>query len=115
MSEKGAEMSRPTKNRRVCGEPFTNTFVPEKKLKETINTLTIDEYETIRLIDFEGYSQEECSKHMDVSRTTIQAIYEMARKKIADSLINGKTLVIAGGNYYVCDGSAGCPSCSKKD
>lgn len=107
-------MSRPQKNRRVCGEPFVNTFFPENKHSEEVNTITVDEYETIRLIDYEGCSQEECAKHMDVARTTVQSIYEIARKKVADCLINGKTLVIEGGNYYICDGSAGCNLCAKK-
>ena len=42
---------------------------------------------------------------MDISRTTVTEIYESARTKIADSLIGGKTLVIAGGRYRLCDGT----------
>lgn len=66
--------------------------------------MSVDEYEAIRLIDLQGLKQEECAENMNVSRTTVQAIYEVARKKIADSIINGKRLIIEGGEYVLCDG-----------
>ena len=65
--------------------------------------MSIDEYETIRLIDLEQLTQEECSVRMNVARTTVQAIYSNARKKLADSLINNRCLKIQGGDYQVCE------------
>ena len=41
---------------------------------------------------------------MEISRTTVTEIYESARYKIADSLIHGKTLLISGGHYRLCQG-----------
>jgi predicted Fe-Mo cluster-binding NifX family protein len=47
----------------------------------------------------EHLEQEECAKNMGISRPTFQRILTLARKKIADSIINGKALRIEGGNY----------------
>ena len=55
-------------------------------------------------IDLEGFTQEECALQMNIARTTVQKIYSDARKKVADSLVNSKTMLIDGGNYQVCDG-----------
>ena len=66
--------------------------------------MTVDEYEAIRLIDLSGLTQEECAGQMNISRTTVQGIYDEARKKLAESLVNGKILMIGGGEYQLCDG-----------
>lgn len=101
-------MPRPKKWRRVCCLPDVNRFGPLNGNAEVcFVVMSVDEYETIRLIDAEGLKQEECAERMDVARTTVQGIYDSARKKIADSIVNGKTLIIEGGEYMLCDGSGG--------
>lgn len=75
--------------------------------------MTVDEYETIRLIDLEGLSQEQCAEQMHVARTTIQMIYTSARHKLAQSLIDGLPLSIGGGEYRLCEGRSACCRCSK--
>lgn len=107
-------MPRPRKWRKVCCLPEQNQFGP---LNTPINqehfiTMTVDEYETIRLIDLEGLMQEECANQMKISRTTVQGIYNEARKKLAESLVNGKLLIIEGGDYKLCDGLENLCSCS---
>lgn len=99
-------MPRPTKWRKVCCMPESNCFGP---LNTIVNhdffvVMAVDEYETIRLIDLEGFTQEECAEKMSIARTTVQRIYNDARKKLADTLVNGKVLKIEGGNYRLCDG-----------
>ena len=83
-------MPRPKKCRRVCDFPQTRAFLPEDpKSRDQAVILTVDEYETIRLIDKEGLSQEQCGDFMHVARTTVQQIYASARKKLADVLVDG--------------------------
>ncbi len=99
-------MPRPRKRRRVCCLPESNRFGPldyPAGDSSTVN-MTVDEYETIRLIDLANLTQEECANQMNVSRTTVQGIYDEARKKLAESLVNGKILRIEGGEYKLCDG-----------
>lgn len=104
-------MPRPFKWRRVCCLPDNNRFGPLNGSTDEsgVVQMSVDEYETIRLIDAEGYTQEACAEHMNVSRSTIQSIYDSARKKLSDSLVYGKVLWIEGGEYRLCDGtSRGC-------
>lgn len=68
--------------------------------------LTLEEFETIRLVDYEKQTHSQCAAQMDISRTTVTEIYETAREKIADCLVNGKRLVIEGGSYRICNGAA---------
>ncbi len=92
-------MSRPFKCRRVCGNPKTEYFkprgIPISSLEEV--SLTIDEFEAIRLADLEGLYQEDAAKKMNISRQTFGNIIESAHKKIADSVVNAKALKIKGG------------------
>ena len=99
-------MARPMKWRKVCCLPESKKFGPldlALEVQDHVN-MTVDEYETVRLIDLEGFTQEECAKQMNVARTTVQGIYIEARRKLAESLVNGKVLIIEGGEYRLCDG-----------
>ena len=104
-------MPRPFKWRRVFCLPDNNRFGPLNVTADEngVVQMSVDEYEAIRLIDTEGYTQEKCAEHMNVSRSTIQSIYDSARKKLSDTLVFGKVLWIEGGEYRLCDGmSNGC-------
>ena len=106
-------MSRPTKARMVCRLPVVSEFGPAgfRRRCDAV-VMTIDEYETIYLIDHEGMSQQECADQMGVARSTAQAIYSNARKKIACCLVEGRGLRIEGGDYEICPG--GRRSCCKR-
>ena len=105
-------MPRPRKCRQVCRLPRHDAFVPVgcARSAEAV-VITVDEYETIRLIDKEGFSQEECSRYMGVARTTIQQIYNNASRKIAEAIVDGRKLRIEGGDYRLCDGSEKICTC----
>ena len=92
-------MARPQKCRSFC---------PEKHRGEIPIIMTVDEYEVIRLVDLEEKTHEQCALQMDISRSTVQEIYENARRKLAACIVYGRKLVIAGGNYRVCDGRENC-------
>ena len=95
-------MPRPKRCRRICSEPLNSVFYPSVDNDLEGISLTLDEYEVIRLVDLEGYSHLDCAKQMDISRSTVQEIYESARRKIASFIVYGRKLYIRGGNYQVC-------------
>ena len=109
-------MPRPQKKRQVCSMPKNSVFFPADAFYGESIVMTVDEYETVRLIDLEGYTQEDCAASMGVARTTIQGIYAQARKKLADALVNGKRLLITGGDYALCKRESCCGKrcCPKK-
>ncbi|MCK4714227.1 MAG: DUF134 domain-containing protein [Candidatus Aenigmarchaeota archaeon] len=94
-------MPRPRMCRRVMCEPGVTYFKPAGVRMSGMpdSVLTVDEFESIRLMDNEGLKQIEAAKKMKVSQPTFQRLYESARKKIADALVNGKAIRIEGGNY----------------
>lgn len=97
MSERGVPMPRPARCRRIGQMPVFRSFSPDDiSAGETVR-MTVDEFETLRLLDSEGLTQEACAERMNVSRTTVTSIYDCARKKAADALVNGKRLLITGG------------------
>lgn len=105
-------MARPTKCRRICELPGCRSFIPETGGQAESVTLALDEYEALRLIDLLGYNQAECAAQMNVARTTVQLIYDAARKKVADALVGGKGIRIEGGRYELCGSATGC--CAKR-
>lgn len=110
-------MPRPIKWRRVCTLPRCTRFSPENRRHGDPVKMTVDEYEAIRLIDWEGLTQEQSAGQMEVARTTVQAIYAAARKKLAACIVNGLPLSIEGGEYRVCgrrDGGCGPGYCHRR-
>ena len=102
-------MPRPKKCRRICALPRCSSFGPLEGAADGRVEMAVEEYEAIRLIDLLGLTQEACARQMDVARTTVQAIYDSARRKLADVLVNGKALTIQGGSYHICGhGQKGC-------
>ncbi len=91
-------MPRPPRCRRIERPPVYRSFSPDDITAAEDVYMTVDEYEALRLLDDEGLTQEACAARMNISRTTVTAIYDSARKKIADALVHGKRLLISGGH-----------------
>ena len=96
-------MPRKQRCRWIDSYPDHWEFSPEEAADKEPVVLTLDEFETIRLLDREGLTQEQSAERMGVARTTVTAIYESARRKVADALVDGRRLLIRGGNYRLCD------------
>ena len=109
-------MARPTKWRKIENIPTVPYFVPSDEDIPEIdkNILKLEELEAIRLKDLEGLEQEECAAKMEVSRPTFQRILISAREKVADSLINGKIILIEGGNFTLNICPVKCSNCGKE-
>ena len=109
-------MSRPRKCRKVCKLPPATKFNVHGCEESDYVVLTVDEYECIRLVDYQGFSQEQCAEYMQVSRATAQLICDSARKKIASALVNGRSIHIDGGDFRLCEGEeehCNCGGCEK--
>ncbi len=108
-------MPRHKKCRKVCSLPRITAFSPIGEGSDYV-VLTVEEYEAIRLIDKQGFSQEECAAYMQIARTTAQQIYNLARMKIATALVDGMGIRIMGGDYRLCDGKeehCACGGCQR--
>ncbi len=75
-------MPRPQRCRRIGCFPDRWRFGPLDEESDETVTLSLDEFETIRLMDRQGLTQEQCAREMGVARTTVTAIYESARRKL---------------------------------
>jgi len=97
-------MARPNKQKRVFSMPKGRFFSSLPMANQgTSIILEIEEYETIRLIDYRGLTQEACAQQMNIGRGTVQSLYAEARKKIARFIVEGINLQISGGNFELCD------------
>ena len=106
-------MARPVTKRKIGFFPENYRFFPENSCKsgEPEVTLTHGELESIRLSDLKGWEQAKAAESMGISRGTYQRILNRARQKMADALVNGRGICIAGGEYTLGDCYARCANC----
>ena len=102
-------MPRPKKCRRICALPRCSRFGPLDGAAESQVALALE--------DLLGCTQEECAGQMGVARSTVQQVYDAARRKLALALVEGRELVVAGGSYELCPHAAGCAGrdCARRD
>ena len=96
-------MPRPPIERAVAGVPRITLFkpagVPARELEQL--QLSVDELEAIRLVDLERHSHEQAAEAMGISRQTVGRVLERGRAKVAEALVDGKAILIGGGQYRV--------------
>ena len=90
---------------------FKPASVPLRDLEEVV--LTLDEIEAVRLADAEGLYQEQVAGQMKVSRATVGRILASARQKIAEALVQGKAIRLAGGVVNIRGTTPGKPCCGQ--
>ena len=85
--------------------------IPMRELESVI--LLFEEFEAIRLADYENLTQVEAAKKMNISRPTFTRLYDKARKSIAKAFTEGKAIIISGGKYVTDDKWYKCQKCSE--
>ena len=100
-------MPRRKRHRLVTKEPPVSVYkpagIPVMELEEIL--ISIDEFEALRLADFEGLSQRDASTAMQISQPTFNRVLSSARSKVASGLVQGYVLRIEGGRYRLADGT----------
>jgi len=93
---------RPKKKRLITKSPRISLFSPRGKPgRPDEAVLAVEEFEAIRLADWQGNHQKKAAQEMHISQQTFSRIIKRARKIMADSLVNGKILKIQGGHYLI--------------
>jgi len=92
-------MPRTKKYRRIQQAPDFSGFRPFGTQKTSTGKVMLhyEEYEAIKLCDYEKLNQTEASEMMSVSRPTFTRVYQSTRKKIAKAIVEGSTILIEGG------------------
>jgi len=127
-------MPRKKRNRKIQYPPVIKGMsvygVRGRRANEVI--LHLEEYEAIRLLDYQNLTQEQAAIHMNISRPTLTRIYEEARNKVATAFVEGRGIIFRGGdiyfdeNWYKCnhclasfnhfnDTKSECPLCGSQD
>ncbi len=108
-------MPRPKQYRTICNPPLMKGYKPFGIPRNALDAVSLlyDEYETIRLLDYEGLNQEQAAERMNVSRPTLTRIYDKARKTIAQAFVEGKMILIEGGNVQFDKEWFRCKRCYK--
>ena len=90
-------MVRPRKNCRIAVDPRVDYFkprgIPMYQLEHV--ALDVEEWESLRLADFQGLTHKEAGSTMGVSRPTFGRILGRARRKVAEALVHGKAIQIS--------------------
>lgn len=109
-------MARPKKKRILGCPPRFACFKPAgvRRINLQQLNLSLDEFEAIKLADYDDLDQQEAANEMGVSRPTFTRLVDSAHKKMAEFLIDGKELIIEGGNINFRNNFIECLNCGHK-
>lgn len=100
-------MPRPKRPRCIASRPATKGFIPDGVRQAGQVILSLEEFEVIRVIDFEGMDQSQAAVMMNVSRQTIGRILKSARYNLSKALVTGQRLKVTGGCYEMLNQRSG--------
>lgn len=103
-------MPRRRRLRKVVAPPGFKGYKPygHRSSNKTVD-LFYEEYEALKLADYDLLNHLEASKIMGISRPTFARIYESARRKIAQALVETSEIKTVFGNahmdenWYICN------------
>jgi len=90
-------------------EGFKPFGVPMRELESIL--MSYEEYEALRLADYEDLTQLEAAGRMNISRPTFTRLYDKARKNVARAFVEGKAIIIKGGTFISEESWYRCNSC----
>lgn len=128
-------MPRRRRLRKVVAPPGFKGYKPygTNNISNEYIELLYEEYESIKLADYDLLNHEAAAQLMGISRPTFARIYESARRKIANALVESKEIKAVFGNavldknWFVCNTcharftiprtikSSGCALCSSEN
>jgi predicted DNA-binding protein (UPF0251 family) len=128
-------MARPKSLRKVVKPPGFKGYKPygAKESKGEAVEMLYEEYEALKLADYDLMNHQEASELMGVSRATFARIYERARRKIALAMVEVKEIKSVYGHawldksWFVCNqcharftipstiSNKNCPVCSSSN
>ena len=106
-------MPQVKKARSIGTPPLFSTFKPAgvRRIGKVAIQLALDEFEAIRLADFEGLDHAESAVLMEISRSTFSRLVRKARQKVAQLLVEGRCLEISGGAVHFEGNAMRCRDC----
>ncbi|MBI9065507.1 MAG: DUF134 domain-containing protein [Marinilabiliaceae bacterium] len=109
-------MPRRRSLRKVVAPPAFKGFKPYGISSESTDSVDLlyEEYEAIKLADYDLMNHQEASKLMGVSRPTFARIYESARRKIAMALVQTKEIKAVYGNAWLDENWFICAHCNAR-
>ncbi len=89
--------------------PYGTNADPQKSIE-----LLYEEYEALKLADYDHMNHKEASELMGISRPTFARIYENARRKIAMALVETREIVAIYGNAWMDKNWFLCNECNTR-
>lgn len=128
-------MPRNKQPRKIVAPPKFKGYKPYGYFEGANDAIELlyEEYEALKLADYDSMHHQDAARLMGVSRATFARIYESARKKIAKAFVETKEIKTTYGNvhfdesWFLCNGcyarftsplqakNLQCPMCKSLD